>query len=298
MVITQMKKTAGAFALLVFCMACSSTKRGGKSQKLMPGTWQSQPIVIDGNCTDWPSPYPNYDAKAMVAYATSNDQQNLYITMQTGDPLTQIKILKQGMVVSIDTGGKRDPKFNISFPLQNNEDVSELFTHAEDGKNSGPPQLSRSVFQKLKKSAESSNQFSLEGFGKCNGVYMVSQTTSCGIKVKLSIDEYKQLVWEAQIPFSALYNTENITPAYAGKGISVCYAVKGFKNPNGKTSDNAPVPMNNGNGAMGGGMGAGGRSNSMPMAGAGGGGGGNSENPAQRLYESTKTWKHFAIAWK
>jgi hypothetical protein len=54
--------------------------------------------------------------------------------------------------------------------------------------------------------------------------------------------------------------------------------------------------MNNGNGAMGGGMGAGGRSNSMPMAGAGGGG--NRENPAQRLYESTKTWKHFAIAWK
>jgi hypothetical protein len=152
------------------------------------------------------------------------------------------------------------------------------------------------VFQKLKKSAESSNQFSLEGFGKCNGVYMVSQTTSCGIVVKLSIDEYKQLVWEAKIPFSALYNTENITPAYAGKGVSVCYAVKGFKNPNGKTSDNAPVPMNNGNGAMGGGMGAGGRSNSMPMAGAGGGG--NRENPAQRLYESTKTWKHFAIAWK
>lgn len=293
----QIKKTIGAFALLVFCMACSSTKRSGKSQKLMPGTWQSQPISIDGDCTDWPSPYPNYDAKAMVAYATSNDQQNLYVTMQTGDPLTQIKILKQGMIVSIDTGGKRDPKFHISFPLQNDEDVSELFAHTEGGKNSGPPQLGRSVQQKLKKSAESSNQFSLDGLGTCNGVYMVSQTTPCGIKVKVSIDEYNQLVWEAQIPFSAIYNTENITPAYAGKGISVCYAVKGFKNPNGKTNDNAPVPMNNGGGGMGGGMGAGGRTNSMPMAGPSGGTG-NRENPAARLYENTKTWKHFAIAWK
>ena len=63
---------------LVLLSSCGSSKHE-KSKASLPGTWQAQPIVIDGDSKDWPSPYPNYDAKAMVAYATSNDKYNLYI---------------------------------------------------------------------------------------------------------------------------------------------------------------------------------------------------------------------------
>jgi hypothetical protein len=284
------------FVLLILftCLSCSIAKNGGKIDR-MPGTWQQQPVKIDGDCTDWPSPYPNYDAKAMVAYATSNDGKNLYITVQTGDPLTQIKILKQGMSVSVDTGGRRDATFTINYPLMNNDDLSELFSQPDGQKaEGGPSHLSRQFDQKLRKSAENSNQYTLEGFPGCNGGYLISQTAPCGIEVKLSIDEYKQLVWEAVIPLKALLNKETISAADAGKDISVCYSIKAFKSPSTKGGDNTAMPMNNNNNMGQGGMGGGGRMNSMPMS----TGSGSKQGPHMaHLYESTKTWKFFHLAW-
>ncbi len=77
---------AGALlAIVVTSSSCNSSKHSGKSHSSVPGTWQAEPIVIDGDSKDWPSPYPNYDSKAMVAYATSNDRKNLYLTVETGD---------------------------------------------------------------------------------------------------------------------------------------------------------------------------------------------------------------------
>ncbi len=277
-------------AILPMALSCGSLGKSGKKVNRMAGTWQAKPVVIDGDCTDWPSPYPNYDSKAMVAYATSNDATYLYVTVQSGDPLTQIKILKQGLSLSIDTSGFKNTGFTINFPLQNTDDLAELFAQAE-GQKGGPSRLSRQFDQKLKKSLESANQFSLEGFGDCNGGYMVSQTTPCGIKVSMNIDEYKQLVWEAAIPMSTLYGKTRITAADAGKLISVCYTVKGFKSPSTKGGDNTGMPMNNNMGQ--GGMGQAGM-NSMPR-------GANvstkSSSPLAHLYETTKTWKFFSLMW-
>jgi len=283
------------FASIVFAsllsLSCGSSKHS--KSKLMPGTWQSTPIVIDGDSKDWPSPYPNYDAKALVAYATSNDKENLYITMETGDEKTQLKILKQGMTVSIDTGGKKNADFHIGFPLQNDNDPLEMPKHEEGRSQSQGLKTGKQLDQNIKKSAASANQFSLDGFINCNGGFMASQTTPCGIKVAVSIDEYKELVWEAVIPFKAIYDRTSITSDFAGKPISVCFAVKAFKNPGSKSTDNANGGMNNG-------MAGGGTHNSMRGGGGTGGGArsGVKENPNQSLYESTKTWKQFVLAYK
>lgn len=278
----------------LFALSCSSLKRSGKNTAV-PGVWQATPIVVDGDCTDWPSPYPNYDAKAKVAYATSNDRENLYITLQTGDPLTQIKILKQGLTVSIDTSGRKDPAFNINFPLQNEDDLTDLFSRADHGPSGASSHLARQFDQKLKKSAESCNQFSIDGFGACSGGYLVSQELPCGVRVKLGIDEYKQLVWEAVVPFKAIYDRETITPAQAGKPISVEFSVKAFKAPSSK-ADAGATPMG-GNSMQPGGLGAGGRMNSTATGMSPGGSTSNKEHPMQHLYDPSKTWKHFTIAW-
>lgn len=280
-----------AVGLISLLGSCSSFSKGGKV-KVMAGTWQATPIEIDGDSKDWPSPYPNYDAKAMVAYATSNDDKNLYITMETGDPLTQVKILKQGMTVSIDVHGKKDPTYHINFPLADADDVSDLFNQSSDAKD-GSLRLSRRVEQKLAKAADECNQMSLEGFNGCSGGFMIAQDNPCGIKVKVRIDEYKQLVWEAVVPFSAISSKSTITAAEAGKPVGVCFSVKAFKSKS-KSDNAASMPVNNNMGSSG--MGGSGM-NSMPM---GGGGAGRTAaaNPMQHLYESTKTWKHFYIAWK
>jgi len=275
--------------LLVSCLSCGNSKHS-KSHSLLPGTWQTQAIVIDGDSKDWPSPYPNYDSKAMVAYATSNDKENLYITMETGDQLTQLKILKQGMTVSIDTNGKKDPEFNINYPLQNENDPLEMVDLGEQKKGGGSSHQMENIRleKKIDKNADEDNQFALAGFNGCDGGYIVTQTTPCGIKIRMKMDEYKELVWEAVVPFKAIYNKTEITAADAGKPISVCFSVKSFKHPESKGS------VENSNGSMNQNMGGGGMKGAMK----GSGGGKAPENPREHLYESTKTWKQFGLAFQ
>ena len=277
---------------LFLSLSCGSSRHTHKSKDMMPGTWQSTPIVVDGDSKDWPSPYPNFDSKAKIAYATSNDKEFLYITMETGDEMTQTKILKQGMTVSIDTGGGKQADFHINFPLPNDNDEIEI-PKAEGGRKpqDGETTFSgRQIQMQISKMTKAANQFSIDGFINCNGGYMASQSAPCGIRVSAAIDEYKELVWEAVVPFKAIYNKEVITASDSDRLISVCFTIKGFKEPATKsTVDNSGTGMGgSGMGGHGGGSGRGGK----------GGGKGPSENPMQHLYETTRTWKHFALAYK
>ena len=278
-------------ALLVISLIACHTAKHGKAAKAMPGTWQAQPIDIDGDSKDWPSPYPNYDSKAKVAYATSNDDKNLYITMETGDELTQIKILKNGMTVSIDTGGNKSPQYNITYPLQNDNQIFDMPKAENRQKKNEPAELTNKQFgKKIRKSTGDATQLALDGFANCSGGFLVTQTTPCGVKVKLGIDEYNELIWEASIPLSVLYGTYYKPTTDASKTISVCFALKGLKKPSTKGND-APATTPGMSSGMGGARGG-------AMKGGGGGQRSAPENPLQQLYESTKTWKHFGLVGK
>lgn len=279
----------GVAALALLAASCNSSKHSAKTPAVMPGTWQAQPIAIDGDTKDWPSPYPNYDAKAKVAYATSNDKYNLYITMETGDEQTQMKILKQGMSVLIDTQGKKDGQLKINFPLENDNEPLDMLIPAGSHSQGSPSYANKKWEKNISRIAKEANQYTLDGFNGCSGGYVVTQTTGCGIKVIMKIDEYKELVWEAVIPFKAIYNRDTLTAAEAGKPISVCFLVNRFKQPSTKAENNSG--MNNSMNANSMSPGAmGGR-----MNGRGSGGRNVSGDPLQHLYETTKTWKQFGL---
>ena len=261
---------------ILLLQACAATKGRHEKTVTMPGTWQSQPVTVDGDNKEWPSPYPNYDNKGKIAYATSNDGTYLYITMQTGDELTEMKMLKAGMTVSIDTGGKKSASFAINYPLQN--DNSELDLPAPDGDKAGAIQFERQLFSRIRKAMETAGQVTFDGFADCSGGFMAGQANQCGIKVKARINEYKELVWEAAIPLKTLYGRE-LSTAELARPIGICYTVKGLKAPK-KAADNS---NNNINQSIGGNRNA--MMNAMPQ------GRGSAENPLEHLYTTTKTWK-------
>ncbi len=112
-------------------------------------------------------------------------------------------------------------------------------------------------------------------------------------KSKIGLDEYKELIWEAAIPFSAIYNRDTLTKQDAGRAISVCYSIKGFKKPK-TNSDNGTSGMGQGGGqgmgGMRGGGGGGGRGNKTPQR--------NGTDPRELMFENTHTWKHFGLAYQ
>ncbi len=154
--------------------------------------------------------------------------------------------------------------------------------------------MEKKMEQRNSKIAETANQVSFEGFGVCSCGFMITQNNACGIKVIARIDEYKELVWEAVVPFKAIYHRDSITEADANRPISVCFAVKGLKHADSKSSENSGSSANNS--MSGGGMGGGGRG--MGGGGRGGGKSQSASNPMEHLYENTKTWKFFGIAYQ
>ncbi|MDR3679706.1 MAG: hypothetical protein P4L41_07055 [Flavipsychrobacter sp.] len=288
-----------ALFTVLLSASCHSTKHSGKSAG-MPGTWQATPIVVDADSKDWPSPYPNYDSKSFVGYATSNDKQYLYVTMETGDEYTEMKILKAGMTMWIDTAGGKGQSLAIHYPLPDDNEPFEMDRSKEkQGGQTGYDNKLRSqdFTLKVKRSVGNATQLTVEGLPYCSGGFAITQTNPCGIQVRIGVDEYKELIWEAAIPFKALYGKDTLTRADAGRPISVCFSIKGFKKPKSSGDSGAGNGMSNGGGAggHGGGMGGGGRG----MGGKGGGQGQrNGTDPKEQLYETTRTYKYFGLAYQ
>jgi hypothetical protein len=282
--------------ICVVATSCHSSKHASKSNG-MPGTWQAQPIVIDADSKDWPSPYPNYDSKSLIGYATSNDKRYLYVTMETGDEYAEMKILKAGMSVWIDTNGGKDQSFTIQYPLP--DDGGESFDMDRSGKDKrrgggtgyDSKLRSQDFYAKAKRAASSAAQMTIEGAPYCSGGFAITQNNPCGIMVRIGIDEYKELIWEAAIPFKAIYGKDSLSKGDAGRPISVCYAIKGFKRPKSNNESTGSSGMG-GNGGMQGsrGGGRGGKGGNQGMM--------NGTDPKDLLYETTKTYKYFGLAYQ
>jgi hypothetical protein len=300
------------YSALLACIgfsACSSSKYS-KTKKL-PGTWQAQPITIDGDSKDWPAPYPEYNSKASLGYAVSNDKDNLYITVETGDQATQLKILRNGLTVWIDKTGDKEQVTAINYPLPRNynrgakndrdgSDTRPSSGYWQQGQGNNPRQRAN-MEDRIKKLLEGANEYSLQGFRSCNAQFPLMQKDSCGIVVRIGLDETNELVWEAVIPFKSFFHKAQIDRRDKGKPMSICIETTGSDRPAGQGGGRG----GNGGGGMRPGMrvGMGGMGMRMGGGGMGGGmgsrgGGGQSDAAMEGLYKSTQTWKKFGIAWQ
>lgn len=286
MVLTSMKRlliipVAAAFLL----PSCSSSKKSASNKNIFADT----AIVVDGDNKDWPTPYPFYDEKAGIGYDISNDKDNLYITLKTADEKVQVKMLRGGVNVWIDVKGEKNLVTAINYPLEHNNSASRAAAS-----------MKQSAQQRKMEAIENASDYTLSGFKKCNGNNLsINQANSCGIQVKIGVNDFNELVWEAAIPFTALYGRK-MTVVDTHKPISICFDLKGLKQVAGGTNGSGH------GGGMGGGMRGGGMGGGGGMRGGGGRmGGGNrgSNNPQaaterQKLFEPTKTWVKTTLAFK
>jgi hypothetical protein len=271
------------------CFSCNSEKRTGGTAKKLPGNWQAIPVVADGKKTEWPSPYPYNNDKAMISYDISNDKDNLYITIQSGDAATELKLLRKGIVVWIDKTGGEQEITSICFPSDNDKGPKRQERGNVDGQNNSS-QNNRDLMQAVDKALSTANGFYLQGFKNCRGKYNITDGDTCGIKVGVGLDEYDQLVWEAVIPFKTFYNKAIIDKRDMGKPISGCFDILGLDRPAGQGGGQR------GSGGSGMHMGMGG----FGMGGMGIGGGrrsGNSNNANEQLYKSITFWQKVGIAY-
>jgi len=85
-------------------------------------------IKIDGKATEWDNKFQAYNKATDVFYTIANDDDNLYLTIQTPDPDVIHKIVNGRISFTINKSGKKneDDAVVISYPIFDRKDRPAL----------------------------------------------------------------------------------------------------------------------------------------------------------------------------
>jgi hypothetical protein len=82
----------------------------------LESTWKDRDITMDGKSGDWLGAKYYFEDSA-VSVGLINDEQHLYVSMMTENPMLRTQIMRQGLIVWLDSQGGKSKSFGIKFPL-------------------------------------------------------------------------------------------------------------------------------------------------------------------------------------
>ena len=234
----------------VFCLfllgACSPTVY----TRLNP---PAEPVSVDANIAEH-GLMRFYAREIRATYSMSNDNENLYLCARIDDPEMQQKIMRNGLIVYIDTTKKPLRQIGITYPVpgQRNFRKEEAPDKGELEEISEFKRTRQTFFLKH-------NTVRLFGFkNHFTGIYPMENRS--GVRVKMDWDSTGSLVYEMLIPFKSFYR-DKLTATDANRIFSLSFVVNAFDLPPGKPTkgrllDNVSIGVGGGMG-MGSGFGTG-----------------------------------------
>jgi hypothetical protein len=88
----------------------------GCSTLQLESTWKDRDITLDGKGGDWLGAKYYFEDSA-VSVGLINDEQHLYVSMMTENPMIRAQVMRQGLTVWIDPQGGKDKTFGIKYPI-------------------------------------------------------------------------------------------------------------------------------------------------------------------------------------
>ncbi len=100
-------------AIWVLCLTLSfSCSR----QSIYSSLWQPEPIQINTRPPGWDNA-SEFDRTTRLHYAVSNDQENMYVFLKSSDRTMQMKMLRAGVQLGIDTTGGKNVHLSLHYPF-------------------------------------------------------------------------------------------------------------------------------------------------------------------------------------
>jgi hypothetical protein len=285
-----------ALILTITLFGAAALTSCGPSRKAVspdPGgdAWQRLPLTIDGSDKDWIKPLPFAISPEKVTYSVTNDDQYLYILLETKSPQEQQKIVQGGMTVWVNTKADKSESgaVGIGYPLDTRIDRDrQIMQEAQPDryKNNKPVTL------------EDKKDYALYGFSKdSTGNYAYADDSNPqGVKMRMDYSNEGDLLYEAAIPLTTLYPNHNPNASYAANNVAVGIFIEGLP-------PDSHVPRGGGGGGgpeigVGGGLGfgsfgsGGGIGISIGTGSLIGGGGGG----RRQLFKQTQAWQVVQLA--
>ena len=103
--------------ILMFIFAgCTNTIRR------LSSSYQQQAVTVDASLEDWQGNL-EFDPKSKLYYGIRHDRENVYIALQTEDPVVQRKIMAFGLTLWYDTAGAREQTMGVRYPVPVKEEI-------------------------------------------------------------------------------------------------------------------------------------------------------------------------------
>lgn len=188
-------------------------------QAQISAKWMENRVTVDGQLTEWKTPFNLYDSESKLAYSISNNDSTLFIAIQAYDGMTQLKILRAGIEVNLINKGKNKRKAEILFPIINDDEKAlQINTQSE------LDALKRTfIFNHL--------TMETEDFVTQNGTQSI--VNSKGIQVAMNWDAEEVLNYELAIPFSEICD-KGCSYKDLQKSITLKVNVNGLDRPKGE----------------------------------------------------------------
>ncbi|HSZ34247.1 MAG TPA: hypothetical protein VK772_13110 [Puia sp.] len=248
----------------------------GCSAKLMPeGHFQTKPVVVDGNISDWGLPLRFSNAEYTMQYSVTNDNRNIYVCVYSKDESLKKRILKAGMSICLDPKGEKDKKMSLVYPERKPDDPTE-------NRAGNPIRYSENITNEEQLISQS-DYYNTVGFLNLeNGQFDVSYKQN-DIHVAIRINEDSSLAYEASIPIRNIFGSD-LQASQAARNLSVGIIVNTLHHNSGtNTNGYRPHSSYGGTGMRG-------------MHGMGGGRSYNSNNSGASKPE--ENWYQFSLGYK
>ena len=247
----------------------------GCSTLELESTWKDRDIVLDGKGGDWLGAKYYFEDTA-VSVGLINDEQNLYVSMMTENPMIWGQIMRQGLTVWLDAKGGKNKTFGIRFPLQRPRDEQE-------GERMAPRDMMDEAAREKMMEKFQESMTELEVLGKNEEVLAKMNVEDAkGIVVKMR-NAAGSLVYELKVPLASSEEKPFALGVNPGDTIGV-----GFLSP--KMQMRGPSGMRGGGRMPGGGGG-------MPPGGFGGMGGRSGMGGMGRMMpQELKIWAKVQLA--
>lgn len=212
--------------------------------------WQAQPIVIDGDGSDWVTIPRFFNASSNIKYEFRNDAENLYIIISPADRNTQLQLSAAGFNIKLKLRTSTPERFSIMFQAPKMGMMP-------------PPQMNQDKLVEktiLNSESMSKDTATVEGFLFTKGKIVSENTDEKSISFAHSKQASNSGVYEIRIPLREIYGngfkleTVSATPVQLQVNINEL-SQKGMKK---MTSRMAGGMHGGGRGMRGGGRGMGG----------------------------------------
>jgi hypothetical protein len=224
--------------------------------------------VLDGLVTEWPANTFQSNNDSTIEFAADNDDKNMYVAMSIPDFDMQMKLMRNGMKLFIDTKGKKKEGKGIDFPIKGEASNFVAGSSPPVNSNDGNNDPQKKKFDKKAARTMMSlglNAIKIFGLGD-NGQDEQGLVMPGSVNIAFKWDASDVMHIEYTIPLSLLGESSSLNQ----KDISLGWKINAYERP----ARTSPVESGEGNGGVSVGGGGGGYSRGGMGGGRGRGGGG------------------------